>query len=152
MLKETNLSAGQLSLITEEVELLAAGLMEWSGPARCTDEFAVAMGFSDAVSLPRDCIQIRSTIMQDKPLSPMDWARALLATEISFVSDMMGSGVEWSTTTGWDDGLSIRTLRGIQRKLVRTVMPLIGQGLGTRIPEFSEPVSDVRPRGRGGVT
>jgi hypothetical protein len=136
MSEESDRSAGQLSLTSEEVELLAAGLMEWSGPARCTDEFAVAMGFLNAASLPRACIHIRRAITQNEPLSPMDWARALLVTEVSFASDAMGSGVDWSTTTGWTDELSIKTLRRIQRKLASTVMPLIGCRLGTRSPEF----------------
>jgi hypothetical protein len=33
------------------------------------------------------------------------------------VSDVLGSGVEWSTTTGLSDALTIRRLRGIQRKV-----------------------------------
>ena len=54
-------------------------------------------------------------------------ASELLATEIVFVSDLAGSGVEWQTTTGRDDETTIRTLRVIQRKLARTVSPYYGK-------------------------
>jgi hypothetical protein len=54
-----------------------------------------------------------------QPLTPADWRRALLATELAFASDVLGSGVEWSTTTGWRDDETIRCLRNIQRKLAR---------------------------------
>ncbi|MFE0630874.1 hypothetical protein ACFW3D_28430 [Streptomyces sp. NPDC058864] len=41
--------------------------------------------------------------------------------EIVFVRDLVGSGVEWPITTGTDDDATLRILRGIQRKLARTV-------------------------------
>ena len=46
-----------------------------------------------------------------------DWRRALLATEIVFVSDVLGSGVDWSTTTGMDDDETVRMLSSVQRQL-----------------------------------
>ena len=129
-------SAEQLLLTDEEVRLLRKGLMEWSGPARCTEEFAVAMGFTSATDLPDQCSKIRSVLVAGESLESMDWARALVATEIAFASDVVGSGYEWSTTTGWSDEVTVKTLRAIQRKLVRTVAPLVGNGLGTRPSEF----------------
>jgi hypothetical protein len=62
----------------------------------------------------------------------MDWARALLATELAFASEVVGSGYEWSTTTGWSDDTTVKILRSTQLKLIRTVSPLVGRGLGTR--------------------
>jgi hypothetical protein len=129
-------SPEQMSLSAEEMQLLREGLMEWSGPARCTEEFAVAMGYSGATELPGQCRSIRDALVAGEDLEPMDWARALLATEIAFASDVVGSGYEWSTTTGWSDEQTVKVLRSLQRKLVRTVAPLVGNGLGTRHPEF----------------
>ncbi|MEU1542912.1 hypothetical protein [Actinacidiphila glaucinigra] len=51
--------------------------------------------------------------------------------EIVFVSDLAGSGVEWPTTTGLSDEATIRVLRAIQRKLVRTVSAYYGKHPGT---------------------
>ncbi|MFE7710889.1 hypothetical protein ACFU6I_35085 [Streptomyces sp. NPDC057486] len=127
-------TAEQLTLTDEESRLLQQGLIEWSGPARCTEEFAVAMGFDDADDLNRRGARIRHALAAKEPLEPMDWARALLATELAFASEMVGSGYEWSTTTGWSDDMTVKVLRSTQLKLIRTVTPLVGHGLGTRRP------------------
>ncbi|TDO51450.1 hypothetical protein EV643_103187 [Kribbella sp. VKM Ac-2527] len=92
----------------------------------------MAMGFISATDLPAQCSRIRSALVAWESLEPMDWARALLATEIAFSSDVVGSGYEWPTTTGWSDEVTVKTLRAIQRKLVRLVAPLVGNSLGTR--------------------
>jgi hypothetical protein len=116
----------------EERDLLRRGLLEWSGPARGTEEFAVAMGFSGLDGLLQEGKRIRAKLDSGESLEPIDWARALLATEVAFVSDMVGSGHDWSVTTGFSDEETVRILRSIQRKLARTVIPLIGASLGTR--------------------
>ncbi|WP_405388861.1 hypothetical protein OG596_13515 [Streptomyces sp. NBC_01102] len=125
-------TAEQLSLTEEESRLLQQGLIEWSGPARCTEEFAVAMGFDSVEDVIRRGLWIRGVLEAMGDLDPMDWARALLATELAFASDVVGSGYEWSTTTGWPDDITVRVLRSVQLKLIRTVSPLVGRGLGTR--------------------
>ncbi|MEW2489385.1 hypothetical protein [Streptomyces sp. NPDC048411] len=127
-------TAKQLTLTDEESRLLQQGLIEWSGPARCTEEFAVAMGFDGADDLNRRGARIRTALAAKEPLEPMDWARALLATELAFASEVVGSGYEWSTTTGWSDDMTVKVLRSAQLKLIRTVTPLVGRGLGTRRP------------------
>ncbi|CAM5429159.1 hypothetical protein AB0H45_15310 [Streptomyces atroolivaceus] len=138
-------TAEQLTLTDEESRLLQQGLTEWCGPARCTEEFAVAMGFDSAQDLSRRGMSIRSALAEKGALEPMDWARALLATELAFVSEVVGSGYEWSTTTGWADDTTLRILRSAQLKLIRTVAPLVGRGLGTR----QEPHTEVLRAGGG---
>ncbi|MFF5894966.1 hypothetical protein ACFY8O_03465 [Streptomyces argenteolus] len=131
-------TAEQLSMTDEESLLLQQGLMEWCGPARCTEEFAVAMGFDSAQDVGRRGMSIRSALAERESLDPLDWARALLATELAFASDVVGSGYEWSTTTGWADDVTLRVLRSAQLKLIRTVAPLVGRGLGTRLTPHTE--------------
>lgn len=41
-------------LNADERAVLRAGLLDWGGPARPTDALAVAMGFTDAATLPRE--------------------------------------------------------------------------------------------------
>ncbi|SOB88473.1 hypothetical protein [Streptomyces sp. 1331.2] len=110
-----------------EVRLLRRALGEWDGPARCSDQLAIGMGFADAENLRDQCHVLRDALGDDVPLKPVDWARTLLATEIVFVSDLAGSGVEWPTTTGISDEATLRILRAIQRKLARTVSPYYGK-------------------------
>ena len=45
------------------------------------------------------------------------WTRALLATEVVFVSDVVGSGSDWQGTVGWVDDATMSILRQLQRKL-----------------------------------
>ena len=123
---EIPVAAGDL-LTVEEVAWLRRALLEWGGPARCGDELAVGMGFEGWRDLVDQCGRLRTALADDVPLTPMDWARALLAAEIVFVSDLAGSGYEWPTTTGFGDESSIRTLRVIQRKLSRLVSPYFGK-------------------------
>ncbi|MFD7442908.1 hypothetical protein [Streptomyces sp. NPDC059909] len=114
-------------LAEDEIALLRRALLEWGGPARCSDQLAVGMGFASMQDLLDQCRRLRAALADDVALAPVDWARTLLATEIVFVSDLAGTGFEWRTTTGLDDERTIRTLRSIQRKLARTVRRYYGQ-------------------------
>ncbi|GAB2573029.1 hypothetical protein Aab01nite_19450 [Paractinoplanes abujensis] len=111
----------------DETALLIRALGEWGGPARCSDEMAYAMGFADAADLYTGSRRLSHAIRDDVPLSPADWARVLLATEVVFVSDLVGSGYEWSTTTGRSDEGTIRLLRGLQRQLGKVIKPYYGK-------------------------
>lgn len=123
--------AAASELLTEdETRLLRRALLEWGGPARCGDQLAVGMGFANAQDLVDRTDALRDALGDDAPLSPADWARVLLATEIVFVSDLAGTGVEWPTTTGLADEPTIRMLRSVQRKLGRTVRPYYGKTPG----------------------
>ncbi|OWA24294.1 hypothetical protein B9W61_13310 [Streptomyces sp. CS057] len=114
-------------LTAGEVAWLRRALLEWGGPARCSDELAVGMGFTGAQDLLDQCGRLRAELGESVPISPVDWARVLLAAEIVFVSDLAGSGYEWATTTGFSDDSSLRTLRAIQFKLARVVGPYFGK-------------------------
>ncbi|MEU4888821.1 MULTISPECIES: hypothetical protein [Streptomyces] len=114
-------------LTTDELGLLRRGLLEWAGPARCSDELAFGMGFNGMQDMIDQCRRLRAALGDGTPLAAADWARILLATEIVFVSDLAGSGVEWSTTTGFSDASTIRTLRAVQRKLAGAVGPYYGK-------------------------
>ena len=81
------------------------------------------------------CLRLRTALADDVALSAVDWARVLLASEVVFVSDLAGSGVEWQATTGLSDEATIRTLRSIQRKLATIVSPYYG-----RSPQPARPV------------
>ncbi|WP_405612954.1 hypothetical protein OG292_12535 [Streptomyces sp. NBC_01511] len=119
--------AASALLAEDETALLRRALLEWGGPARCGDQLAVGMGFESARDLFGQCPRLRRALADDVPLAPVDWARILLAVEIVFISDLAGTGYEWSTTTGLSDETTIQTLRSIQRKLGRTVRPYYGR-------------------------
>ena len=118
-------------LTDEERRLLWSGLSEWGGPARCTDEMAVAMGFRNVQDLFDSGKRLRSAINSGEPLAASDWLRVLLATEIVFASNTIGSGRDWSITTGLSDEDSLLMLRSIQSKL-GGLGNLLGVAFGTR--------------------
>jgi hypothetical protein len=122
-----------LRLSKDERTLLRAGLREWGGPAQCTEEFAVAMGFKDVADLFASGDRISDAIAAGVPISRTDWTRALLATEVVFISSVIGSGSDWQTTTGFDDEVTLGMLRSLQRRVVTA--GVIGEAFGTRPPD-----------------
>lgn len=110
-----------------EVELLVRALLEWGGPAHASDELARGMGFAGTDDLMDKVRAFRQALRDDDPIDGVDWARILLAVEIAFASDLMGSGTEWRTTTGMSDEETVVALRSIQRKLGRVLRPYYGK-------------------------
>lgn len=117
----------------DEVErgILRWGVIEWGGPARCTNEMAVAMGFRSVQDLFDETPRLVSAISSGLPLPASDWLRVLLATEIVFASNCIGSGREWHITSGYSDQVTLAALRSVQRKLPG-MRRLIGIAFGTR--------------------
>lgn len=102
-----------------ERHFLRSALLDWGGPASPTDALAAAMGFTDAKSLSSEAWALWKRIEDGEALMADDWRRVLLAAEIVFVSDVVGSGLDWRFTSGLTDTDSIAILRGLQRKLPR---------------------------------
>ncbi len=104
-------------LTKEEREILARGLIDWGGPASPTDEIARLLGFTDMEALFGEGRRIADDLQSGQALTPSDWRRALFATELVFASDLVGSGIDWSGTSGFSDERTIRLLRSIQVKV-----------------------------------
>ncbi|MGL5824757.1 MAG: hypothetical protein ACRCYU_08050 [Nocardioides sp.] len=115
-----------LPLTDDERELLCRGLREWGGPARCTEELAVAMGFRSVADLVVEAFRLADVVHDGRPLPEADWVRVLFATEIAFASDVVGSGLDWTSTVGMSDVRTVQLLRSLQRKLPRTGLPRPG--------------------------
>lgn len=108
-----------VDLAQGERDVLWHGLHEWGGPARCTEDLARAMGHNNLDDFRRFQARVMRSIRDGDPLAGPDWRRALLATEIVFASNVVGSGVDWSSTTGITDAETVELLRSLQRKLVK---------------------------------
>ncbi len=109
----------EIELDDNERSLLLAGINEWGGPAASTDELALAMGFADREDLHGQHGRLRDAIKSRSALKAFDWARVLVMTEFVFASDVFGSGLDWSFTTGIPDTEAIETLRSVQCKFNR---------------------------------
>jgi hypothetical protein len=115
--------------LSADEPLMRHGLVEWWGPANCTDELAVAMGFADRKNFFAEIDRLLPLLDAEVPLTRFDWARALLATEIVFASTLMGAASEWNAVTDLTDAETLLLLREVQRKLVRATKPLIGSAM-----------------------
>ncbi|XAS68206.1 hypothetical protein V3C33_02425 [Micrococcaceae bacterium Sec5.7] len=111
----------EIDLVDEERKLLWRGLLEWGGPARCSEAMAIALGFRGVADLLEEGQRMADDLKAGRALTRCDWRRALLATEVAFASDVVGSGIDWSTTTGMDDDRTLRVLRSAQRKLASAI-------------------------------
>ena len=106
------------SLTDEERALLAAGVLQWGGPAAPTDSLAVALGAQDVSLLLSKARKVHAALTSKAEVSDADLLFALLSTEINFASDWFGAGVEWEVVSGYSDAYTVAMLRGIQKKLV----------------------------------
>lgn len=114
------------ALDDDQRDLLARGLAEWGGPASCTEEMAIALGFASVLDLFAEGDRIGTAIRSRAPVAKRDWARAQLATEVVFASSRMGSGLDWTITTGRSDEDTIAALRAIGQTLSGCRLPVIG--------------------------
>lgn len=64
-----------VQLTDEERRTLKLGLASWGGPAHCTNELAVAMGFVDVPDLLAQGDRIEGELADRRPLSRWDWSR-----------------------------------------------------------------------------
>ena len=78
---------------------------------------AVAIGFRSVTDFFVQRQRIDGALAAGASMSSTDWRSALLATEVVFASDVVGSGVEWETTTDISDADALRLLRSVQRKV-----------------------------------
>lgn len=108
-----------VELSDEQRQVLIGGLRQWGGPAHCTEPMAIAMGWDGVADLHHQGRRLCDALAEDRPLTMRDWTRVLLATEIVFVSDIVGAGTEWQAVTGLDDDRTLEVLRALQVKLPR---------------------------------
>lgn len=85
------------------------------------------MGFKSVEDSFAQAERIRECLRGGTSMPLADWRRTLVATELVFVSDVVGSGIDWATTTGIRDAHALRLLRSLQRKIVSAPRVLPGE-------------------------
>jgi hypothetical protein len=115
--------ANKLPLTEVEIKFFVRALGEVSGPAHITDSLAHFVGFENVDDMIAQCERITQLLEQGATISLSDIRRSQLVCELMFASDIVGSGVEWETTTGISDVDGIRLLRQVQIKLLNARYP-----------------------------
>lgn len=106
-----------IDLTERERLFISRALYEWQGPAAWKPLPIDALGLADWDDFDQLVLRLSDTVQHGAPLSELDWARALFLTEISWASSLVGSGLDFSTVTDFDDIEAITLLRSIQRKI-----------------------------------
>jgi hypothetical protein len=105
----------RIDLTDDERRLLVHGLNEYLGPAKGGPLLTPLVGLSTTAEFYQLLASLMAAIENGEPLSDLDWARALVLTEISWASDLLGAGIEFSTNM--PDEKALRVLRELQRKI-----------------------------------
>ena len=105
-----------VDLTDDERLLLVSALIEFGGPAKGAAMIAPLVGAASVDDFFRLTDRLENAIRGKDPLSDLDWARALLITEICWASDLLGAASEFSTNMS--DARALAALRSLQRKLV----------------------------------
>ncbi|KAA8958640.1 hypothetical protein [Mycobacterium sp.] len=106
----------EIDLTEDERRLMFHGLNEYSGLAKYGKPLLVPVfGASTVDEFDALVHRLRAAIENEEPLSDLDWAHALLLTEICWGSDLLGAGPEFDTNI--DDENALPLLRSLQYKI-----------------------------------
>jgi hypothetical protein len=61
--------------------------------------------------------RLQIAVRDSKPLTDLDWARTLFLTEITWASQLVGSGLDFASVTRFPDTKAVGLLRALQRKI-----------------------------------
>jgi hypothetical protein len=106
----------RVDLTDGERDLLVSGLMEYGGLAKGAPALAPLVGVASVAEFYQLADRLKAAIRNGEPLSDLDWARALVLTEISWASDLLGAGTEF--WTNMRDEKVAPLMRSLQGKLV----------------------------------
>lgn len=119
-----------IDLTEDERMLLCQGLNEYGGPIRNQLVMVRALGLSDKASFDTVVSRLLTAISRKEALSKLDWARAVFLTEVSWASNLVGSGLDFATSVR--DEKAAPLMRAIQLKIGR-----YGVGGSLLLPEHT---------------
>jgi hypothetical protein len=104
-----------IDLTDEERELMVLAINEYGGPAKHAYKLLCpVLGQSNKDEWTQLRNRLMEAIENKEPLSDLDWARALFLTEISFGSNLVGSGLDFGPAA---DEYWLGVLRSLQYKV-----------------------------------
>jgi hypothetical protein len=115
ILKMSDDTLVSIDLTDDERDFMFGNLGEWGGPARGAKLLLPVIGLSTARELLDMAYRLGDSIRDGAGLSDLDWARALLLTEIAWGSNILGAGID-ANTRGYDH-TAVDLMRSIQYKV-----------------------------------
>jgi hypothetical protein len=105
-----------VELADDERQLLVLALNEYLGPALGAPLLTPLVGLAAETEFIPLVTRLMTSIEQREALSDLDWARALVLTEISWGSSLLGAGIEFASSMR--DEKAAPLMRSLQYKLV----------------------------------
>ena len=105
-----------VELTEDERRLLVLALNEYLGPALGAPLLTPLVGLAAETEFIPLVTRLMTAIEQREALSDLDWARALVLTEISWGSSLLGAGIEFASSMR--DEKAAPLMRSLQYKLV----------------------------------
>lgn len=129
-----------IELTADERDFIEQTLKQWSLSAASTPFPFQVLGLSTWEEFGGLTYRLERAAVDGEALTDLDWARLLFLTEVTFASDLIGSGVEHTLMTRFSDAEAIGVLRGLQRKISnhRRAKLLFPDGGRTRTAEEIE--------------
>jgi hypothetical protein len=103
-----------VDLTEDERDFMLFALTEYGGSASYKPFPIFIVGSSTSAEFDALVQQLRVALAHHAPMAKLDWARALLLTEISWASNLIGAGLDFATS--YRDEEAAPLLRSIQRK------------------------------------
>ncbi len=106
-----------VDLTADERKFIRQTLEQWSLSAAGMPFPFQVLGLSTWEEFGELTVRLERAIVEGKPLSDLDWARVLFLTEVTWASDLVGSGLDFEVMTNFSDVDALSLLRRLQRKI-----------------------------------
>ncbi|MBW0013411.1 MAG: hypothetical protein JO059_09625 [Mycobacterium sp.] len=129
-----------VDLTQDERDFIRQALQQWESSAAGQPFPFQVLGLSTWGEFGEQTLRLERAITGCQPLTDLDWARVLFLTEVTWASDLIGSGLDFDVVTSFSDTEAVSLLRGLQRKIggIRRAKLLFPTGGRTRTAEEIE--------------
>jgi hypothetical protein len=106
-----------IALTDNEREFIQQTLEQWALSAASTPFPYQVLGLSTWEEFLTLTGRLEHAVVAGAPLTDLEWARVLFLTEVTWASNLVGSGLDFAIVTRFSDSEAIGLLRGLQRKI-----------------------------------
>lgn len=106
-----------VDLTGDERDFIRQTLDEWRRSAAGKPFPFQVLGLSTWEQFGELIVRLERAVTDREPLTDLDWARALLLSEVTFASSLIGAGLDFEIGTRFSDAEAMGLLRGLQRKI-----------------------------------
>jgi hypothetical protein len=106
-----------IELTDDERDFIQQTLEQWALSAASTPFPFQVLGLSTWEEFGLLTGRLERAVVAGEPLTDLDWARTLFLTEITWASNLVGSGLDFATVSRFADTAAVALLRSLQRKI-----------------------------------